>query len=256
MLHKEIIGSGPDLLLVHGWGMNAAVWQALADTLAADYRVTLVDLPGHGQSPYEPARPGLAEWTDQLLEAAPEYAVWLGWSLGGSLALQAALQAPQRIRALALVTATPCFARRGDWPHAMPGETLEQFHGSLIRDPRATLDRFLALEVKGGEDPRSVLRQLRARLAEKPAADPAALDNGLDLLRDTDLRGRLGGLATPSLWLYGRRDALVPRRSAQAVAELLPGARIEQIEGAAHAPFLSHPVEATGHLRSFLEACA
>ncbi len=255
MLHAEVLGNGPDLLLIHGWGMNEAVWHDLAAILATDYRVTLVDLPGHGQSPYDPTRPSLADWARQVLEVAPDSAAWIGWSLGGSLALEAALQAPERIRTLTLVTTTPRFVRGADWRHAMPLETLEQFHADLTRDPRATLDRFLALEVSGGDEARSVLRLLRARLAEKPAADPAALDIGLDLLRDTDLRGRLPGLAMPSLWLYGQRDALVPRRSAQAVAELLPSADIEVIRGAAHAPFLSHPDQAMQQLRAFLELC-
>ncbi len=254
MLHKEVFGSGPDLLLVHGWGMNEAVWHDLPHTLAPDPRATLPHLPGHGHSPYDSARPSLADWARQVLEVAPESATWIGWSLGGSLALEAALLAPERIRALTLVTATPRFVRGEDWRHAMPLETLEQFHADLTRDPRATLDRFLALEVSGGDEARSVLRLLRARLAEKPTADPAALDIGLDLLNDTDLRGRLPQLSMPSLWLYGQRDALVPRRSSQALAELLPRARIEVIKGAVHAPFLSHPVEAMQHLHSFPEA--
>jgi pimeloyl-[acyl-carrier protein] methyl ester esterase len=253
MLHTEIMGRGPDLVLVHGWGMNSAVWHGLAEALAADYRVTLLDLPGHGDSPFDPAASGLEDWARLLLEAAPAAAAWVGWSLGGSLALAAALLSPRRVNALALVTATPRFVRDEHWRHAMPRETLEQFHADLTRDPRATLDRFLALEVSGGEEARTVLRRLRTRLAEKPAPDPAALDNGLDLLRDTDLRGRLGELDVPSLWLYGQRDALVPRRCGDAVQQLLPEARITVLQGAAHAPFLSHPDPAIAHLRKFLE---
>jgi pimeloyl-[acyl-carrier protein] methyl ester esterase len=97
------------------------------------------------------------------------------------------------------------------------------------------------------------LRTLRHRLAEQPPPHPAALDTGLRLLRDTDLRARLSGLRPPSLWIYGERDTLVPKRSAESLAGLLPGARVEVIRGAAHAPFLSHRDQALGLLRRFAE---
>lgn len=248
MLHKTVSGSGPDLFLIHGWGMNTAVWGGLTQTLAADYRVTAVDLPGHGHSE---AMDG--DWVDALLQVAPASAIWLGWSLGGSLALDAALREPQRVRALCLVTATPRFIQDADWTHAMPGATLARFHDALSADPGATLDRFLALQVKGSDDSRGLLRTLRRQLAEKPVADRVALDLGLDLLHDIDLRHRLGGLQVPSLWLFGKRDTLVPWRWSECLPQFLPQAQVRVIEGAAHAPFLSHPRESLESLQGFLE---
>lgn len=255
MLHRWVTGSGQELFLLHGWGMNGAVWESFDTELSDGYRITVAELPGHGRSPYG-LDGSLGGWAEACLEAAPERAVWIGWSLGGNVALEAALEFPQRITALALVTTTPRFTRSVDWQPAMPPETLTRFHNDLMNDPRATLDRFLALEVRGDDQARAVLRQLRSRLAKRPTARGDALDAGLDLLRNTDQRQRLPKLSMPNMWLFGKRDALVPRRCADAVAELLPSARIELIDGAAHAPFLSHPAEAIGHLRHFLETGA
>ncbi|WP_256091439.1 pimeloyl-ACP methyl ester esterase BioH [Candidatus Thiosymbion oneisti] len=238
-----IPGKTCGLVLLHGWGMNAAVWEGLPTSLTDDRRQWRIELPGHGASPFEPRHDSRGAWADACLESAPERAVWIGWSLGGLIALEAALQAPERIQALVLLTTTPRFVRAPDWPAAMDADVLAQFHDGLLADPPGTLDRFLALQVMGSEAARNTLRTLRRELAHRPAPLPAALALGLDLLRDTDLRGRIGALACPTLWLFGRRDTLVPAAASEGIARLLPQARHRVIAGAAHAPFLSHPQE-------------
>jgi pimeloyl-[acyl-carrier protein] methyl ester esterase len=253
MLHKTVLGAGPALVLVHGWGMNGAVWTKVAEELARTHRVILLDLPGHGRSPFDPRQRRLDHWRDALLASAPETAIWVGWSLGGSLALAAALAAPERVRALALVTATPRFLQAADWEHGMPADTLGRFRDALNCDPAATLEQFLALQTLGSTQAREVLRTLRQHLAARPAALPEALDAGLELLQRTDLRHALACLEPPSLWLYGNRDTLVPWRGAARIGTLLPTARRVVIPGAAHAPFLSHAPQLLAALRSFLE---
>jgi pimeloyl-[acyl-carrier protein] methyl ester esterase len=204
--------------------MNSAVWDGLPEAVADGRRTTRIELPGHGASPFDPAWTDRAAWARACLDAAPERAVWLAWSLGALVALEAALMAPERVTALVLVTATPCFVQAPDWPAAMPGATLDRFHDGLLVDPPGTLHRFLALQVKGSDAARETLRLLRAELSLRPAPNPAALAVGLDLLRDGDLRARLPGLACPSLWLFGERDTLVPAAAAEGVAALLSGA--------------------------------
>ena len=256
MLHSSVHGSGPDLVLLHGWGMNGAVWGRLAETLTRSFRLTLPDLPGHGHSQYAPHGTTLADWADACLDVAPASAIWIGWSLGGSVVMEAALRAPRRVTALVLVTATPRFVQGPDWPHAMPGATLAQFHAALVNDPVATLVRFLALQARGDDDARNVLRTLRQRLIQAPDADARGLDTGLDLLCDTDLRDRLISLGQPSLWLFGQHDTLVPWRCSESVSALLPAAHSEVIQGAAHAPFVSHYRTTLSLLVNFLEAFA
>ena len=241
-----------DLVMLHGWGMNAAVWDACPADTWNGLNQHRIDLPGHGHSPFPPVLDSLWTWADACLDVAPEQAVWLGWSLGGLVALAAALRAPKRVTGLVLLTATPRFVRAADWPPAMPETTLDQFHQELAADPAATLARFLALQLRGSDSAREVLRTLREILAGQPAPNPAALSLGLDLLRDADLRGRLPDLRCPALWLFGDHDALVPSKVAERIEILMPGARTQVIAGAAHAPHLSHPVETARAIRSFL----
>jgi pimeloyl-[acyl-carrier protein] methyl ester esterase len=246
-------GSGPNLVLLHGWGMNAGVWDGLPSSVAAGRRLWEVELPGHGESRFLLRHDSLEAWANACLESAPERAVWLGWSLGGLIALEAALRAPDRVCALVLMTATPRFVRVPDWPDAMDADVLAQFRDGLVADPRGTLDRFLALQLMGGEAARDSMRTLRREVAQRPAANPHAMEVGLDLLRDGDLRQRLGSLACPNLWLFGRRDTLVPAAASEGIARLLPGARQRVIAGAAHAPLLSHPRETGEEILGFLQ---
>lgn len=247
-----------DLVLIHGWGMNAGVWEILLDTLATRRRAHTLELPGHGGHPLHPpcaGGPGVLDaWADACLRSAPPRALWLGWSLGGLVALAAALREPERVQGLVLMTATPRFLQAPDWPAAMPAETLARFHVELLADPGGTLSRFLALQVRGSDRARETLRRLRQDLASRPAPVPTALAVGLALLEGQDLRRDLARLRVPSLWLFGSHDTLVPAAAARHIAPLVPGGQLRVIAGAAHAPFLSHPAETSQAIERFLDA--
>ena len=257
-MQKNALSLDQDVVMLHGWGMNAAVWDGCSACWQGldQHRI---ELPGHGASPFQPRLDSLWSWADACLEAAPEQAIWLGWSLGGLVALAAALRAPKRVTGLILLTATPRFVQAVDWTPAMPETTLDQFHADLALDPVATLSRFLALQVRGSESARDTLRTLRQELDSRPPPQPDALSLGLDLLRDEDLRGRLPDIRCPALWIFGSHDALVPPRVAERVECLMPGAQTRVIAGAAHAPHLSHPTATAAAIRDFLDgqaACA
>jgi pimeloyl-[acyl-carrier protein] methyl ester esterase len=240
------------VVILHGWGMHAAVCADLAAGLATRAMSSLIELPGHGRRAFSPALGDLWSWARDGLDAAPERAVWLGWSLGGLVALAAALHAPRRVEALILLASTPRFVLGTDWTPALTAETLEQFRTELGTDPTGTLTRFLALQVQGGDTPLETLRVLRQRLTDGPTPDPAALSLGLSLLRDEDLRGRLADIRCPALWIFGSRDTLVPAAVAERVELMMPGAHTLRIEGAAHAPHLSHPKETLQAIHDFL----
>jgi pimeloyl-[acyl-carrier protein] methyl ester esterase len=81
-LHCRSVGTGPDLVLLHGWGLHAGIWDPVVETLSARFRLHLYDLPGHGLSaPVEHFTRD--EVCAALARSAPAQAYWLGWSLGG-----------------------------------------------------------------------------------------------------------------------------------------------------------------------------
>ncbi len=242
-------GGGTDLVMLPGWGMHAGVWSEWADRLAVDFRVHLIELPGHGARSIR-VDAHLDAWSEAVLAQAPARAWWLGWSLGGLVALNVARLQPQRVRGLVLVAATPRFVSGPDWPCAVAPTVFDQFADQLQRNPGQTLSRFLALQVRGIEDESAVLRRLRGLVDARPHPRPWALADGLRLLQQGDLRAALGGLDAPLYWLFGGRDTLVP---AGAVSMRVPGMR-HTVDRAGHAPFLSHPQACADCLRDWLQA--
>lgn len=251
-IHARIVGSGPDLVMIHGWGLHSRIWGEAEERLAQGFRLTLVDLPGHGRSPMPADGFGLADLAQAVSAAAPARAHWLGWSLGGMVAMQAALTAPQRVARLVAVCSSPRFTQAPDWPQAMAPQVLAGFARDLGRDFHATLMRFLALQARGSEDARGSVRLLRQRLAEEPAPQPAALAAGLEILRSADLRADVGRVSCPTLLIYGQQDMLVPARAAEPAQKLFGDAHLRIIHGAGHAPFISHVDQFAQSVMSFL----
>ncbi len=246
------VNTRPDLVLVHGWGMHSGVFAPWLGYLETHWRVHLVDLPGHGDNRDMPLAGTAPEAAAQLagLTGHLPRATWLGWSLGGVLALQMALQQPQRMERLVMLCASPCFVRRPHWPEGMDAAVLEQFGRELQQDAGKTLQRFMALEVLGCANERSLLRTLKALVENHQEPEPSVLQAGLSLLLATDLTSRLPALNTPSLWLAGRRDRLVMPAAVRRSA-VLSGGDYCQLAGAGHAPFLTHGALVAQQLHDF-----
>lgn len=250
-MHIETRGHGPALGLIHGWAMHSGLFGPLVDRLADRYTLHLVDLPGHGHSRNSTALLDPSTLATELVERVPD-AAWLGWSLGGLVALRAGLDHPGRVRALVLVASSPRFVRGNDWPHGVGPSMFGDFGSALERDFRGTLDGFLALEALGSNTAQDELRKLRAQAFEHGEPAPAALQQGLQLLDIEDLRAELPMLQVPSLWIAGGRDRLVPPAAMAAAAALAPGGHSIEIAGAGHAPFLGAADEVAAAIDDFL----
>lgn len=269
-LYTEVRGSGPSLVLLHGWGLNVRVWDGLAAALSDRFRIIAVDLPGHGRSGWLSERSSLqdqaAQVRETVAEIASEYSL-LGWSLGGQIALQLAAAQPGTaarptsraavMDRLVLIATTPRFTAGSDWPHGAPPERLAAQAAGLQTDYRRTVSDFLELQVRGSTGGAAALTQLRAALFEHGFDEPqgpnvAALARGLDLLRDTDLRPLLPGITVPTLVISGQYDRVTLPAASHALAASLPNARYVEIRRAAHAPFLSHLPELGALLADFL----
>ena len=253
-LYSRTIGCGPDVALIHGWGMHSGVWEDVIEALLDEYRVTALDLPGHGYSRTAAIGQTLSDWCAAVLTQAPPQAIWIGWSLGGLIAQQIAINAPERVQRLILVSSTPCFTQQPDWPHGVDPLLLRRFAAELRDNYRATLNRFIALEIHGSEHATTQLRLLKAMLFQHGEPSVAALENGLALLEQTDLRADWSCIACPTLLLMGQRDQLVPAAAGQSLLPALPKARLHTFPRVGHAPFLSHLPEFLAELRAFLDA--
>ncbi len=240
----------PVLALVHGWGMNARVFDTLAEKLADDFEVCALDLPGHGGRDALPQNT-LQSWADDLVQQLPDGALLLGWSLGGQVAMRAALDQPGKIARLILLASTPRFVAADGWAHGMALADLQAFGAALLTDPQATLLRFLGLQTRGMAGQKALLQSLQQTLLAAPETRAEALASGLDILRQADLRSELPRLTQPALILHGALDTLTPAAAGAWLAEVLPAARHVEFARAAHAPHLSHGEDVAAAIRRF-----
>lgn len=227
------------LVLLHGWGLNANVWEGLIPRLAAHFTVHRVDLPGYGRSSGFGAL-SLAEITQLILKNAPTRAIWLGWSLGGLVASLAALSEPARVQGLVTVASSPCFHEKASWP-GIKTAVLNGFQSLLHEDFQQTVTHFLQLQTLGTENARQDARILKNAVLSLPMPSASVLSGGLEILKTADLRQPLTTLTLPFLRLYGRLDGLVPRRIIPVLDALWPQSQSVIFDKAAHAPFISHP---------------
>ena len=249
-LHTETFGSGPNLVMAHGWAMHSGVWRDFAERLAERVRVTLIDLPGHGRSANLEDF-SLEQVAEALAGAAPERAYWLGWSLGSLLSVACAEHHPRRVRGLVLMAGTPRFVAGPDWPGvSLAG--LERVALELETHFGLTLKRFIGLQTFGLDNARRLSQQIGAALDECPPPEVSALRGGLRILREADLRDALRRAACPKLAVLGAHDRLVPKEAGPALQALMPDMEIETLPAAAHLPFATHPEETAVRVLDFI----
>lgn len=241
-IHQEIYGRGQPLVLLHGWSMHCGIWRHFARLLAEHFQVICVDLPGHGRSE-SPEAFTLEQVGEALLAAiSVEKFHLLGWSLGGTIAIEMAVRSPERVNSLTLLAANPQFVQTADWP-GVEVEVLRRFAGNLKQSCEATLMRFLALQVNGLENARDLLKRLKQVVYECEPPSLSVLQGGLDILASADLTLPLQRLECPLSAILGGRDSLIPRQCGERLKDLRPDAVINVLGNAGHVPFLTHDRE-------------
>ena len=247
----DVVGRGPNLTLLHGWGLNGAVWNGVREALAARFTLHIIDLPGHGRSHGAPVS-SLGAMVDAVAHAMPTHSYLLGWSLGGHCAMALAHRYPSRVEKLVTVCATPRFVIADDWPQGKKPEVLADFAKRLSTNYLATIRNFLALQAINQPDMREVIRPLQEAVGAHRAPTIANLAASLEILRVSDIRGIVPKISASALVIQGDHDALTSTASAQWLADNLSDSTYCLIEHAAHAPFLSHRDIFLDHLVAFL----
>jgi len=214
------------LVFLHGWGASAAIWQRQSLAFGGDCRVLTPGIPRWD-----------AAWLTAYLAAAPlRESVLVGWSLGGMLLLEALAGLNGRAPlATVLVGVAPLFCRRPDHPWGQPVTAVRAMRQALRSDPRRVINDFVRACLAPGE---ASYRQ-EAAAGFDFAAAPAHLAQGLDYLRDKDLRGLLPRLVGQVAIIQGDRDSIVPPAQGRFLQEQVPASKLHLLAGAGHLPFLT-----------------
>lgn len=237
------------ITLLHGWGLNAAVWTGVVEGLSSQVRAP--DLPGHGAA--VAACPlDFEALVAEVAAPLPDGGIVVGWSFGGLLTLGIAAWHPQKISRMALISTNPCFVQAPGWQAGVSAESWTGFAERLAADYEHSLSRFLALQVGAGD--RQALRALKQALVARGRPQISALERTLAMMCGTDARCWVPGLSQPTLVVYGTHDRVVPPAAGAWLASHLPCATSSVLVGAGHVPFLSDPVRFRALLEAFVHA--
>lgn len=246
------------LTLIHGWAAENTIWDDWAkETLCPYFEVTLIELPGFGNSPHFDELPQEkinAAWLEALAMQLPEHTHLLGWSLGGLLAQQLAAQFPEKIKTLTCLASTPRFVQNDGWEWAVSPPLLADFIKAMGVEYGGVLKQFWRLQLQGSDNARPLMKKLTQHMTNRSLPHYSGLIQGLYLLRDIDNRDLLLTLRQPTLWLLGEHDPLIPQEFIKDLATLQPEGKTCIITGASHMPFFSHPNETAQQLVQFLQA--
>jgi 3-oxoadipate enol-lactonase len=245
----EVLGSGPPVLLVQGLGYGGRGFGPVVDLLADDFTVALFDNRGFGSSdvplgPYSVAQ--LAGDAIAVLDAAGlERAHVVGASLGGMIAQELALVWPERVDRLVLACTTP----GGLLSYAMPARTVQLLAQVPLLDPDVALRRLVE-NALGDPRPDLVEQVLAYRRAHPP--DTAGWTAQATAGASHDALDRVARIEAPTLAVTGTADAVVDPRNSELLAERIPGARLERLDGCGHLLFWERPEEFAELVRGFL----
>jgi 3-oxoadipate enol-lactonase / 4-carboxymuconolactone decarboxylase len=216
----------PVVVLAGSLGSTHAMWDEQAAALAGEYRVLRYDHRGHGRSPVLPGPYTIDELADDALglldRLGIDTATFVGLSLGGAVAMAAALRAPERFERLVLCCTAAKFGPSEQWTDR--AATVRESGVEAVAP--AVLERWLTPDA-----PPAMRDRLEAMLLSTPSEGYAAC---CEAIAAHDLRGKLGGLEMPVLGIAGSDDPAAPPEWVRAIVDEVRGARLHLLEPARH----------------------
>jgi 3-oxoadipate enol-lactonase len=248
----EVTGDGPAVVLLHSFLCSGAMWRHQVEPLGVHNRVLNVDIRGHGASSPVASAFTLYDMVDDVLSVLDAHgvrrAIWAGLSIGGMIALRAALRTPDRVSALVLAD-TDARSEKA-WPRIK--------HSILAGVVRVAGVRPVLPQIARQMFGRTTLHARRDLVAEwverfSRVDVPSALWTLRALNQRDDLTPRLREIEVPALVLVGAEDQAAPPSRSRALARGLPRAQLVEVPEAGHLSSLEQPAAVTKAMLEFLE---
>ena len=257
-LHYERRGSGEPILLIQGMSAHSGHWgEPFLSALERDFEVIVLDNRGTGRSPRVESDFTLAELADDavgVLDALGiESAHVLGISMGGMVAQEVVLRHPDRVRTLTL----GCTYMGGEGQRLTPRKVWERLSEAMASGDRERAFRT-AFEVNVSERFAASDENYDAwheTASERPVAVKVIMKQ-VQAIGQHDTSGRLHEITAPTLVLHGTEDQMLPFGNAAAIAEAIPGARLEVFDGVGHLFWVEEPEQAATFIREHALAAA
>lgn len=241
-VHYQEKGNGPALVLIHGNNSSAYTWKDVFDALAAEFRVVALDLKGFGFT----GKPAGGDYGNEaqaalvvglMDELKIGRAVLVGSSLGGVVALAAAIDYPERVAGLVLVGSAAFAGPRGaslapsfvEWPYV----------GAAAAALALTSDRLVRDGLRESFHDQSKVTDERVAAYYLPLTTRAGQRGALAVRRQRDM-GRverlLGRVTQPALLIWGVEDRVIPLADGRRLQAALPGSRLVVFDACGHLP--------------------
>jgi pimeloyl-ACP methyl ester carboxylesterase len=247
----ELRGQGPALALIHGLGLNRAMWQWQLPALLQHFTVLSYDLLGHGESGAPTGTPDLTMFSEQLLDVMDscgiERAALAGFSLGGMIARRFALDHPDRLSALVILHSA--HDRTPQEREAVLKRVRQVEAVGPVSTVEAALDRWFTADF------RSANADLMARIREWILANDASVYPRIYRVLaegDAEIADGLERISCPTLVMTGEDDFGNSPEMATRMAGRIPGARKVVLPGLRHMALAESPGAFNGPLVSFL----
>jgi 3-oxoadipate enol-lactonase len=228
--------AAPAVLLSPSLGTTWEMWDALTETLTPSYRVVRLDTRGHGRSPAPPGPYSVADLAADVLALADDLDLAtfgvVGLSLGGAVAQQLVLTAPDRLRCAVLCCTVPSFGDPGDW--AARAALVRSSGMAVLAEPtrgRWFTDAFRAAHPEVVED----------FIAMITGTDPEGYAGCCEALAGFDVWDRLGEVSVPVRVVAGAQDAVAPPATCARMAAAIPGGDLVTIDDASHIASAAQP---------------
>ena len=259
-------GDGPPLVLVHGLGSNLSLWRNHIEPLSAEHRVLALDLPGFGVSSKHDVSGRMTDFADAVrgfvdaMDLAP--ITYVGVSMGGQIGLTLALERPEMVERLVLVSPAGIETFTDEQAEALRQTMTPQAIASA--DSSAIQQNTVANFANWSDDYAWLIEQRHA-LSDRNDFMAYARANAAAVagMVDEPVYNRLGDVEQPTLVLYGSGDKLIPnpylnpqwdtQAIAQRAEEALPNADVHLVDNAGHLLMIEQPEAFRERLRAFLE---
>ena len=218
----------PEIFLIHGWNMPPVLWDPISRLLAERFKITLAEMPGYSSTDSADSEQAPLETVKAaLLEQAPPTSHWVGWSLGGTVAMACSIEHSSRMDRLTLISPTPCFTLRPDWEFGYNQKTFQSLLKITQRRFELGTKNFLSLQTLGGHQEKTFTDVCDHRPTN------AALAQGFSILCHTDLRNQIANIKIPTQIIAASADNVVPSEASRWVAEAIPQSTLHTV-GAGH----------------------
>ena len=252
-LKLALQGQGSPVLLSHALGLDLGMWDTLAATLAPRHEVLRYDHRGHGGSAVPAGPYRMDELVDDAARVIREWGAgpvtWVGLSLGGMVGQGLAIRHPELVRSLVLANTTARYPEAAQSAWAQRIAAVEQ--GGLEAIADMVMERYFHAGFRR-ERPQA-LAAFRAALLRTSAAGYAATCHAV---REVDWLDRLPQVRCPTLVIAGELDVGAPVAMSQAIAERIPGARLEVLAEASHLSVVEQPQRFAALVEGFVSATA